>query len=237
MKTFLRAKWQNLIMANYEIDPSILEPYLPKGLELDYYQGKTYVSLVGFLFKDTRIFKVPIPKMGTFEEINLRFYVIRKVGNVSKRGVVFINETVPSKLVAFVANTLYKEHYSVVPTRRQLIDSVSDKQIVYEWQINSVWNSMRVTASQQLMEMPIGSFEEFIFEHYYGYTKLSESKSSEYRIVHPRWKISTVSDYHIDCDFKAFYGEGFDCLNHVKPQAVFLAEGSDISVDWKRTKF
>ena len=100
MNTFLTAQWQNLIMANYEIDPSILLPYLPKNVELDYYQGKTYVSLVGFLFKNSSIFNIPIPSMGTFEEVNLRFYVVRKVGNELRRGVVFINETVPNKIVA-----------------------------------------------------------------------------------------------------------------------------------------
>ncbi len=108
MTTFLKAHWKNLIMANYEIDPSILLPYLPKGLELDYYNGKTYVSLVGFLFKNTSLFSIPIPFWGTFEEVNLRFYVIRKEKNTIKRGVVFINETVPNKIVAWVANKLYK---------------------------------------------------------------------------------------------------------------------------------
>ena len=54
MTTFLTAKWQNLIMANFEIDSTYLLPYLPKGVELDFYNGKTYISLVGFLFKDTK---------------------------------------------------------------------------------------------------------------------------------------------------------------------------------------
>src|SRR5215217_6227284 len=117
MTNFLRAKWENLIMANYAVPQEVLQPYLPKGVELDFYNGKTFVSLVGFLFKDTRIFNVPIPIFGTFEEINLRFYVKRKDGNEWKRGVVFINETVPSKLVAWVANYLYKEHYVSIPTK------------------------------------------------------------------------------------------------------------------------
>lgn len=94
-KTFLSAKWENLIMANYAVSPALLTPYLPKGVELDLYDGKTYVSLVGFMFKDTRLFRVPIPLLGTFEEINLRFYVTRVEDNMTKRGVVFINETVP----------------------------------------------------------------------------------------------------------------------------------------------
>ena len=76
MTVFLKAKWEDIIMANYEIAPELLLPFLPKGLTLDFYEGKAFVSLVGFMFKKTKLFNLPIPYFGTFEEINLRFYVL-----------------------------------------------------------------------------------------------------------------------------------------------------------------
>ena len=237
MNTFLTAKWQNLIMANYEIDPSILLPYLPKGVELDYFHGKTYVSLVGFLFKDTSIFNIPIPFMGTFEEVNLRFYVIRKVGNELRRGVVFINETVPNKLVAYVANKLYKEHYVAIPTKHNWVIANNKKEIYYRWKVKSSWNSIRVRATVSKQRMQAVSIEEFIFEHYYGYTKVNPQHSIEYKINHPSWEINEVADYQIECDFAAFYGQDFKGLSHKNPDSIMLAEGSDISVDWKRISF
>lgn len=237
MKTFLRAKWQNLIMANYEIDPKILKPYLPKGVELDYFEGKTYISLVGFLFKDSTIFGIPIPFMGTFEEVNLRFYVIRKVGNENRRGVVFINETVPNKMVAWVANKLYKEHYIAIPTRHEWSFKQDKKEVKYQWKVNSAWNSLQVIASTTKCKMEVGSTEEFIFEHYFGYTKVNPEKSIEYRINHPSWEINNINNYQINCDFADFYGNDFAILNKTKPHSVMLAEGSDISVDWKRNSF
>jgi hypothetical protein len=237
MKTFLTAQWQNLIMANYEVDPSVLLPYLPKGVELDYFHGKAYVSLVGFLFKDSSIFNVPIPSMGTFEEVNLRFYVTRKIGNELRRGVVFINETVPNKIVAWVANKLYKEHYIAIPTTHNWKFENDKKEIAYQWKVQSKWNSIKVVASSTKHKMESGSIEEFIFEHYYGYTKVDSDKSIEYKINHPSWEINTISDYQIACDFSAFYGEDFVALNSTTPHSVMLAEGSHISVDWKRTSF
>ena len=108
MNTFLTARWENLIMANYEVNPDVLLPYLPKGVELDFFDGKTYVSLVGFMFKKTKIFHIPIPFLGTFEEVNLRFYVKRTEGDTIKRGVVFINEIVHCQLVAWLANNHIK---------------------------------------------------------------------------------------------------------------------------------
>jgi uncharacterized protein YqjF (DUF2071 family) len=141
--TFLRANWENLIMANYEMEPTALEPYLPKGVELDFYNNKTYVSLVGFMFKKTRLFGVPIPFFGSFEEINLRFYVKKIEDGKIKKGVVFINETVPFKIVALLANKLYKEHYISIPTKNS-IEIAEHKHIKYEWNINNKWNSITV---------------------------------------------------------------------------------------------
>ncbi len=235
--TFLKAKWQNLIMANYEIAPELLMPYLPKGVELDYFQGKTYVSLVGFLFKDTALFGIPIPLLGTFEEVNLRFYVVRKIGNEVRRGVVFVNETVPYKIVAQIANKLYKEHYTAIPTKHKWLLSEKEREIVYQMKVNAVWNTIKVVAAAQKVSMQQNSIEEFIFEHYYGYTRASDHYSIEYKVNHPRWDIYPILSHQIHCDFAAFYGPGFSVLNTTQPHSVMLAEGSGVSVDWKRVRF
>lgn len=236
MTNFLKAKWENLIMANYAVPPEVLAPYLPKGVELDFYEGKTYVSLVGFLFKDTRIFNVPIPFYGTFEEVNLRFYVIRKIGNEIKRGVVFINETVPSKIVAAVANYLYKEHYVSIPTRHNWKTDGEIKQIKFDWKIDGDWNSIYAEAMEAGFPMVAGGIEEFIFEHYYGYTKIDSETTEEYNILHDRWHVNEVTKYEINCNFAAMYGNDFDFLKERKPDSVMLAEGSPVSVKWKRNR-
>lgn len=235
--TFLSARWENLIMANYEIDPDVLNAYLPHGVELDFYHGKTYVSLVGFMFKKTSLFHIPIPFLGTFEEINLRFYVKRVEGDLIKRGVVFVNETVPYKLVAWLANKLYKEHYITVPTTNELKIKDLSKEVRYTWKINNEWNHLSVNVSNKKEEMLPDSIEEFIFEHYYGYTKIDKQRSQEYQVNHPRWQVNKVLDYSIHCDFKSMYGNDFTFLNDRQPDAVILAEGSPIMVNWKRTSF
>ncbi len=236
MATFLKANWENIIMVNYEIDPEILLPFLPKGVELDLFDGKAFVSLVGFMFKNTKIFKVPIPYLGNFEEINLRFYVQRKEGTNIKRGVVFINETIPYRIVAWMANKLYKEHYTVVPTKH-FIQEIGEKQLVkFDWLLNKKWNHILVEAETVSIEMCRNSFEEFIYEHYFGYTKVNESATEEYRLEHPSWKVNKVLSYDIKCDFSAMYGSVFSVLNETKPTAVFLAKGSAVTVDWKRNR-
>ena len=231
---FLEAKWENLIMANYAVDPTILIPYLPKGVELDSFEGKCYVSLVGFMFNKTKIFNVPIPYLGSFEEINLRFYVVRKDGDTLKRGVVFINETVPYAAVAWMANYLYKEHYTAVKTKHDWELTDTSKKINYSWKKNKKWNTIQVNAQSKSNSMKNGSVEAFIFEHYFGYTRVNENKTLEYGINHPSWKINQVIDYRIDCDFEKMYGSDFAFLNAQQPDNVILAEGSNVSVKWKR---
>jgi uncharacterized protein len=234
MEYFLKAKWQNLIMANYAIKPEILKPYLPYGTELDLHDGVAYASLVGFMFKDTKIFGLPIPFFGTFEEVNLRFYVVRKEGDLVKRGVVFINETVPNRIVAWLANKLYKEHYTAIPTQHKWHMTNTAKSITYKWKTQNKWYALTANAANEKINMPEESFEAFIFEHYFGYTKVDENSTLEYYIEHPTWQINKVNDYSIHCDFGVMYGDAFSFLNAEKPHSVMLGEGSDIAVKWKR---
>jgi len=236
LNTFLKADWENLIMANYEVDPSILKPYLPKGVDLDFHNDKTYVSLVGFMFKKTSLFGIPIPFFGSFEEINLRFYVRKVERDKIKKGVVFINETVPFKIVALLANKLYKEHYISIPTKNT-IEIAEHKHITYEWKMKDKWNSIRVQSAINKDKIEPSSIEEFIFERYFGFTKLSPSSTQEYRIHHPKWMTNKILNSNIDCDFGTMYGAAFSNLNNQAPSSIIMAEGSQVSVNWKRRQF
>jgi uncharacterized protein YqjF (DUF2071 family) len=233
---FLKANWENIVMANYEVDPSILKPYLPNGVELDYYKYITYVSLLGFMFKKTRLFEIPIPFFGSFEEVNLRFYVRRIEGKKVKKGVVFINETVPFKIVALLANKLYKEHYISIPTKNSTIIS-DNKNIVYEWKKNEQWNSLTVNTETTQQKIESNSIEEFIFERYFGFTKLDKDNSQEYRIAHPKWMTNKILNYNIKCDFGAMYGAPFAHLTNKTPDSIIQAEGSAVTINWERDKF
>src|SRR5688572_29974744 len=88
-RPLLTAEWRNLVMLNYEVDPAAVEPFVPRGVEIDYEEGRTYVSLVGFQFLRTRFFGLAVPLHTNFVEVNLRAYDRRKVADQWRRGVVF----------------------------------------------------------------------------------------------------------------------------------------------------
>ena len=230
MSKFLSAEWKYLIMANYAVPPEVLLPYLPAKTTLDDFDGIHYVSLVGFLFHDTRVAGIKIPFHVNFEEINLRFYVKYNDNAVSKRGVVFISEVVPKRAIAFIANTLFNEKYRRLQTRNAITRDDVLLSVKYEWQHEKKWNSLSVKAGPTPNSIPAGSHEEFITEHYWGYSPINRSRTGEYEVTHPRWEIFPVISYDIDCDFTSMYGKAFSFLQHLSPNSVLLAKGSAVSV-------
>jgi len=234
--SFLTAQWKNLALINYEIDASLLEKYVPKGTELDLYNGKCYISLVGFLFQDTKLLGIKIPFHINFEEINLRFYVKRFENGIWKRGVVFIKEIVPKSMITFVANSLYKEHYQTLPTKHSITKNKNNNtDFVYQWKIKKRWNTIVIETKNNELEIETETASEFITEHYFGYTKYNENKTSKYEVKHPKWKQQKVIQTSIDVDFKETYGNEFEFLNKLEPAFTIFAKGSKISVENKKT--
>lgn len=228
-RTFLNAQWRKLVMVNYAVDPGLLEPYVPYNTKTDLWNGTCYISLVGFMFIDTRVMRMKIPFHINFEEINLRFYVKRGEGIDYKRGVVFIKEIVPRPALTFIANLLYKENYETMPTRHRWTEGDDTLTIEYGWK-KGEWNSLKVVADKNPVDIQPYSEEEFITEHFWGYTKISDLRTSEYEVAHPRWQLYPVNDYEVSVDFGRVYGNDFAFLKNKKPVSVYLAEGSEIIV-------
>lgn len=230
MKPFLTGEWKNLMMFNYQADAAALTKHLPRGTEVDTWKGNCYISLVGFMFLNTKVKGIRAPFLTNFEEVNLRFYVRVKDGNQWKRGVVFVKEIVPKRLISFVANTVYGEHYYCCPMRNTLVQTAGIVDVRYEWLFKQEWNYLEVKAQQQTVPLQQGSEEEFITEHFWGYTQLKNSNTSEYQVEHPRWNIHPVINYSISINTKEMYGEDFHPFLQEKPTSVFMAEGSPIKV-------
>lgn len=226
MKKFLTARWQDLIMANYEVKPELLAPRVPRGTELDLNDGRCFVSLVGFMFLDTRVMGIPVPFHINFEEVNLRYYVKRELPGETRRAVCFVKEIVPRAAIALVARVMYDEPYetwSMAYTR-------TEKKVGYTWEKAGCRNSLSVEIGESLGVPDEGSHGEFIIEHYWGYTTRSATRVDEYKVEHPKWELFSVDNVKIDVDFGKTYGDEFAFLNNEKPYSILLAKGSEVSV-------
>jgi uncharacterized protein YqjF (DUF2071 family) len=232
---FLTAEWRYLLMLNYEINPAVLTPYVPKGTEIDFWDGRTFISLVGFMFLNTKVLGIPIPFHRNFEEVNLRFYVRYKGPEGWRRGVAFIKEIVPRFAIAAVARGVYNENYVSLPMRHTLeregdIFPTNGGTVEYGWRFQDQWHSMKAIASGPPSPLQAGSEAEFITEHYWGYAAQVDGGCVEYRVEHPPWQVWSVREWNLVCDAVALYGLEFGQVLTQPPSSAFLAAGSDVTV-------
>jgi uncharacterized protein len=230
MKSFLTAEWRWLAMLNYEIDPKLLLRWVPSGTELDAWQGRTFLSLVGFRFLKTRVAGFAFPFHHNFDEVNLRFYVRRDDGGQIKRGVVFVKEIVPRRAIAWVARTFYNENYVALPMDHVIDIEEGSVSVEYRWSLASCKNRVALKATGSPTLPVAGSHEEFITEHYWGYAGQNNGGAIEYQVEHPQWCVWNCRDFSAEVDFKTLYGPELGELLRQPPASAFLAEGSAVTV-------
>ena len=220
-------------MLNYSIEPELLRPLVPFGTELDSWNGKTFMSVVGFMFERTRVLGFPVPFHTTFEEVNLRFYVRRSDDTGWKRGVVFVKEIVPRRAIAVVARLLYNENYVALPMQHSIVPEERGSNVIdveYRWRFKSRWNRLSVRTEGDAQPAEPGSEEEFITEHYWGYAAQRDGRSVEYQVEHPSWFVWQASAAKLDCDVRGLYGPEFEEALGSPCSSAFLALGSKIIV-------
>src|SRR4051794_39244689 len=124
-------------MLNFEVPRERLEPFVPRGTELDDFQGLVLCSIVGFVFANTYVRGIRVPRHVDFEEVNLRFYVRRTEvvdgRPVTKRGVVFVKELVPRRAIAWIARNLYNEQYEARAMSHGIVSGANETRVRYAW--------------------------------------------------------------------------------------------------------
>ena len=227
-RIFLTADWNHLVMLNYAVDPALLARFVPRGVGLDAFAGKIYVSLVAFEFNHTRISGIAVPFHRSFEEVNLRFYVRRG----ERRGVTFIRELVPRRAVAAIARRFFNENYSCVPMSHRVGKDAANghMEAEYSWGSGAGRCSIFAKASAEDLLPPDGSHAQFITEHYWGYAAQADGGCIEYEVQHPRWRIRQADTAEFRGDGAGYYGAEVAAALAGTPDSAFLIEGSAVTV-------
>jgi uncharacterized protein len=230
-RVFLSAEWRDLVMLNYEIEPSLLSRYVPPGTSLDSFNGKTYVSLVGFRFRRTKLLgRFSVPFHTDFDEVNLRFYVRRKKGSDDRRGVVFIAEIVPRRSIAITARLLYGENYTCLPIKHRIGSEGSTKTAEYQWQVDDQWCRLSAQTAGLPQHPQEESLEQFITEHYWGYSTQRRRGCLEYHVWHVPWLVWTTTVARFEGNASGLYGREFGEVLQRIPDCAFVADGSPVIV-------
>jgi uncharacterized protein len=229
-RIFLTAEWRDLVMLNYLVDPKILVPYIPAGTSLDSFADKTYLSLVGFRFCNTKLLgRFPVPFHTDFEEVNLRFYVRVRANDQIRRGVAFIAEVVPRRAIAATARWLYGENYKRAPMRHRIDNEAGIAKIDFQWKTNGQWCGISArTAGLPALPKP-ASLEQFITEHYWGYSA-QRSGSVEYHVSHVPWQVWATAAASFKGNAGLHSGSDFNAVLQRPPDSACVAEGSAVTV-------
>lgn len=225
-RPFLTAEWRNLFLATYAVPPSLLKPHLPVGLELDTRDGNAFVSLVAFQFVHTRVFGVSWPGYRNFPELNLRFYV-RQGGD---RGVVFVREIVPLRLVAWMARWIYNEPYRVAPLTCHCLEDENTRTMEYRLTWAGREQVLHISGRKAVYLPGPTSDEHFFKEHRWGFGRTRSGQPLRYEVAHPVWEVFPVESYHIEMDWASVYGPEWGFLSKATPMSAVFADGSAVAV-------
>lgn len=229
---FLTAEWRHLALVTYAVRPERVALHLPDGLVPDTREGHAFVSLVGLEFRNTRVCGVGWPGLRRFPELNLRLYARHPASGT--RGVVFVREIVPKRVVAWAARTLYGEPYVAAPmqARRQRSDDAFTVTYRVDWQGRE--QRLRISGMNAPTTPPDDSLDHFLKEHTWGFGTDGAGRLQRYRVEHPTWTVHPVDAWHLTLDWQHVYGDDWAFLQHQEPASVLLATGSPVEVFWRQ---
>lgn len=132
--------------------------------------------------------------------------------------------------IAAVARSVYNERYVAVPMNHQVKQSESGPFVEYSWRSHIGWSRINISAEGS-PELPAeGSQEEFITEHFWGYSAQTDGTTMEYRVAHPRWRVWSGRGAKFEGDVTELYGRELAAILAGTPLSAFLAEGSEVTV-------
>lgn len=227
---FLTAEWRHLAMLTFHAEPAVLRPFVPQGTELDTHNGEALISLVGFRFLSTRVLGCRVPLHRDFDEVNLRTYVRREVRGELRRGVTFIREIVPRRLIAFVARLAYNEPYIALPMQSDVPTGPTLSRVRYAWRTSREWQHLAVTPMGSPVLSSTDAEVTFITDHQWGYSRQRDGSTLEYRVEHQPWRIWLGAQPEVKGEVGGLCGATLVGAMAGTPVSALLADGSPVSV-------
>ena len=208
-------EWNEVVFLHYPVDHSGLSEMLPRGLELDLFEGQAWISLVAFTMQKIRPrFLPPFSPISDFHEFNVRTYVRYK----GKTGVYFLSVEGAKKLSCFMARTLSDLPYRYASMQRGLASfSVRNKKRSREFGMQFEIGAERTSRSE---------LEVWLTERY-GLFQDAGDIINTFDLHHLPW---TLHEVFIK-DLKFDYPE-YNALMQEGPQLMHYSPGVRV-VSWE----
>ncbi len=159
-------RWRNLAFFHWVVPSSLVRALVPRELEIDEFEGKTYVGLVPFLMQGVRPAWVPEAMAFEFLETNVRCYVHVDGGDP---GVYFFSLDAASRIAVATARTVWglPYHYSDMTLRQDGpgIHYTVRRRSEPNARLDVTWRSGELLGASEP-----GTLEHFLFERYLLHT-------------------------------------------------------------------
>lgn len=179
--------WRRQLFAHWPVPAPMLRALVPPELELDEFEGTTYVGVTPFDLVDLHFrFLPPLPVASHFTEVNLRTYV--RVGG--KPGVWFFSLDAASRVAVTAARATFHLPYFHADM------SIAERDGFVEYRSRrsgaEAELSVRYRPVGQVFNATPGTLDHFLIERYALYVVV-KGRILRGEIHHPPWSLQNVS--------------------------------------------
>jgi uncharacterized protein len=191
--------WHDLLFAHWPVSTELLASTLPKGFELDTFDGRAWLGIVPFRMSNVAPRWVPaLPWFSEFPELNVRTYV--RVRN--KPGVYFFSLDAGNALAVQTARRLLNLPYFSA----DMVASVDSHGVSYRSRRRPPADDAQLEASYRplgpVFQARPGTLEYFLTERYCLYGMFHTYRAYRLEIHHPPWPLQTA-EAEIACNTMA----------------------------------
>jgi uncharacterized protein YqjF (DUF2071 family) len=167
-----------------------------------------------------------IPGLAAYPQVNLRLYV-RHAG---RPAVCFVQELVPSRLLAAVARWRYGEPFTAGRVEASVTRDADGSTVEYRFGVDRPLNRISVRGSHDTAVPGAATFEHWVKERVQGCRAGRDGRLRTFDVTHPWWALHCVESVTCDVDYAALYGRDWAFLADARPASVLYAVGSEVTV-------
>lgn len=232
-KPLYKCEWRDVVALNFNVDPRLLLPLIPKGTRVLTYHDHALITIMAKNIREYRPYAKNLTLFRSVDEIDIRVYLTWDNGNEVRNGHYKLKNLVSNKMACRIFRFLSGQEQELVSISRSTtgfedatLDALPTAE--YRWSHEDSDNLFRVTARNQAGKGADGSKEQFVLQQEHRF--VSSSRGTQcLPIRQTPWLVWNASSGSFDCNTHLFLGKEFRKY-FARPSFVLLSRGGEVTV-------
>lgn len=179
--------WHDLLFLHWPIEEDLLRPLIPRGLDLDTFDGSAWLSITPFGMSGTRPRALPsVPSLSDFPELNVRTYVTAG----GRPGIWFFSLDAGNRVAVRLARAFFKlPYYDARMSCRPSGDGIRYESVRTHRGAPAARFAGRYRPVGDSFHARPGTLEHFLSERYCLYSATSRDGILRGEIHHHPWSL------------------------------------------------